>query len=153
MGFFGWYSGNGIFPDDIRETLVYACWKCYVTRFLSWVLGPVLFCCKNYFNYSYVKLKRVHLWKHSSRSRTFQWHFSHFTGKTIFVPSARWVYGITGFSRILSRATRDRFRAVFVWFSYHEKTWRRWQLFARIAPCAHIARLFKTTTGRFLCLR
>ena len=31
---------------------------------------------------------------------------------------------------------------MFVWFSYPEKTWRRWELFATIAPCAHIARLF-----------
>ena len=44
MGFFGWYSGNGIFPDDIRETLVYACWKCHVTRFLSSVLGFLVLC-------------------------------------------------------------------------------------------------------------
>ena len=73
----------------------------------------------------------------------------------------------SGFSRILSPTTRDHFRAMFVWFSHPEKTWRRWQpttryhframfvsfsypektrrrwqLFATIAPCAHIALLF-----------
>ena len=42
----------------------------------------------------------------------------------------------SGFSRILSPTTRDHFRAMFVWFSYPEKTWRRWQLFATIAPCS-----------------
>ena len=34
------------------------------------------------------------------------------------------------------------FRAMFVWFSYPEKTWRRWQGFAKIAPCAYVMRLF-----------
>ena len=53
-----------------------------------------------------------------------------------------------GFSRILWPTTRDHFRAMFVWFSYPEKTWRRWQLFATIAPCAHIARLFNDV-GKF----
>ena len=37
---------------------------------------------------------------------------------------------------------------MFVWFSYPEKTWRRWQLFATIAPCAHIAHLFNNV-GKF----
>ena len=54
----------------------------------------------------------------------------------------------SGFSRILSPTTRDHFRAMFVWFSYPEKTWRKWQLFATIAPYAHIARLFKDV-GKF----
>ena len=54
----------------------------------------------------------------------------------------------SGFSRILSPTTWDHFRAMFVWFSYPEKTWRRWQLFATIAPCAHTARLFNDV-GKF----
>jgi len=37
---------------------------------------------------------------------------------------------VHGFSHILSPTTRDHFRAMFVWFSYPEKTWRTWQLFA-----------------------
>ena len=37
---------------------------------------------------------------------------------------------------------------MFVWFSYPEKTWRRCVLFATIAPCAHIARLFNDV-GKF----
>ena len=56
------------------------------------------------------------------------------------------------FSRILSPTTRDHFRAMFVWFSYPEKTWRRWQLFATIAPCAHVACLFNDL-GKFSMLR
>ena len=48
----------------------------------------------------------------------------------------------SGFSRILSSTTRDHFRAMFVWFSYLENTWRTWELFATIAPCAHVGRLF-----------
>ena len=31
----------------------------------------------------------------------------------------------SGFSRIVSPTTRDNFRAMFVWFLYPEKTWRR----------------------------
>ena len=54
----------------------------------------------------------------------------------------------SGFSRILSLTTRDHFRAMFVWFSYPEKTWRRWQLFATIAPCAHITHLVNDV-GKF----
>ena len=54
----------------------------------------------------------------------------------------------SGFSRILSPTTRDHFRAMFVWFSYPEKTWRRWQLFATIAPCAHITHLVNDV-GKF----
>ena len=54
----------------------------------------------------------------------------------------------SGFSRILSPTTRDHFRAMFLWFSYPEKTWRTWQLFATIALCAHIARLFNDV-GKF----
>ena len=54
----------------------------------------------------------------------------------------------SGFSRILSPTTRDHFRAMFVWFSYPEKTWRRWQLFATIAPWAHIAHLVNDV-GKF----
>ena len=49
---------------------------------------------------------------------------------------------------VLPRCSRDHFRAVFVWFSYPENTWRRWRLFATIAPCAHIARLFNEV-GKF----
>ena len=37
---------------------------------------------------------------------------------------------------------------MFVWFSYPEKTWRRWQLFATIAPCAHITHLVNDV-GKF----
>ena len=54
----------------------------------------------------------------------------------------------SGFSRILSPTTWDHFRAMFVWFSYPEKTWRRWQLFATIAPCAHITHLVNDV-GKF----
>ena len=54
----------------------------------------------------------------------------------------------SGFSRILSPTTRDHFRAMFVWFSYPEKTWRRWQLFATIAQCAHITHLVNDV-GKF----
>ena len=46
------------------------------------------------------------------------------------------------FSCILSPTTPDHFRAMFVWFSYPEKTWHRWQGFATIAPCAHVMCLF-----------
>ena len=44
--------------------------------------------------------------------------------------------------------TREHFRAMFVWFSYPEKTWRRWELFATIAPCAHTTRLLNNV-GKF----
>ena len=54
----------------------------------------------------------------------------------------------SGFSRILSPTTWHHFRAMFVWFSYPEKTWRRWQLFATIAPCAHITHLVNDV-GKF----
>ena len=37
---------------------------------------------------------------------------------------------------------------MFVWFSYPEKTTRRWQLFTTIALCAHIVRLFNVV-GKF----
>ena len=55
----------------------------------------------------------------------------------------------SGFPRILSSTTWDHLRAMLVWFSYPENTWRRWQLFAMIGPCAHVARLFNDV-GKFL---
>ena len=41
----------------------------------------------------------------------------------------------SGFSRILPPTTRDHFRAMFVSFSYPQKTWRRWQR----SMCSHCA--------------
>ena len=59
----------------------------------------------------------------------------------------------SGFSRILSPTTRDHFRAMFVWFSYPEKTWRRSGNF--LLRLLHVLsfRVCSTTMVNFLCLR
>ena len=94
-------------------------------------------------SFSYILLVKTVIFSEKFHS----WHLMQFLCLVLVEPKAPCYRAHvcvrnSGFSRILSPTTRDHFRAMFVWFSYSEKTWRRRQLFATIAPCAHIARLF-----------